>query len=301
MIEDFEDFCTAMYTLIDDTWRQVAPLFARPGPAPACSDGELITMAIVGECCGWDQETEALARWAAHRRLFPRQPERSRFNRRRRALAAGINLVRRLALRALDLARDRQCALDGLPVPVVGFHLAPAASREWARHGAAYGRVSAKKQTIYGYKLHLLVTLGGVVLDFELAPANAPEAQVGGELLADHAGLTVVADKGYLHAALAAELWRTRRVALLTPRRRNQKQQLPAAATRLLNHFRQIVETVNGQLDEQFHIGGDHAHSFDGLRARLYTKLAAHTLCVALNRALGNPDWLHVKSLALAS
>ena len=110
----------------------------------------------------------------------------------RRALRLGFNAVRHLVLRLLDVAADRQCAIDSLPVPVVQFHLVPGASREWAAHGAAFGRVSSKKATIYGYKLHLLVTLGGVILDFELAPANAPEAQVGYELLVElHAQGTI--------------------------------------------------------------------------------------------------------------
>jgi hypothetical protein len=302
MITSFEDFCTWMYVTIDDLWDQLAPLLRRPGPAPtSCSDSELITMAIVGECRGWDEETELVAAWRAYPQLFPRLPERSRFNRRRRALLQPINLLRRLVLGVLDVAADRQCALDSLPVPVVNFHLAPAASRQWAVHGAAYGTVSSKKQPIYGYKLHLLVTLGGVILDFELVPANAPEAQVGFEVLSAHTDLTVVADKGYINAALAAALWEENRLALLTQRRVNQKQQWPAAVRRLLNQCRQISETVNGQLAEQFHIEQNHAHSFEGLCARLATKLTAHTLCVYLNRQVGAPDWLHLKSLALAS
>jgi hypothetical protein len=104
MIGDFEGFCTAMYVTIDDLWRQLAPLFDRPGPAPACGDSEVLTMAIVGECCGWDAETDLIAGWRAYRHLFPRQLERSRFNRRRRALRLGVNAVRRLALRLLDVA-----------------------------------------------------------------------------------------------------------------------------------------------------------------------------------------------------
>jgi hypothetical protein len=37
----------------------------------------------------------------------------------------------------------------------------------------ACGKGSSKKLTIFGYKRHLLITLGGVILNFELAPANA--------------------------------------------------------------------------------------------------------------------------------
>ncbi|MBX2997383.1 MAG: hypothetical protein KF893_02645 [Caldilineaceae bacterium] len=80
--------------------------------------------------------------------------------------------------------------------------------------------------------------------------------------------------------------------------RRNQEQQIPASMRRLFNSVRQIIETVNGQLTEQFHIETNHAHSFWGLCARLYTKLTAHTLCIYINRLLGNPDFLHIKALA---
>jgi len=55
----------------------------------------------------------------------------------------------------------------------------------WRAAGATFGKVSSKKQTIFGYKLHLLVTLGGVILDFELAPANVYDLTVEAELLAE--------------------------------------------------------------------------------------------------------------------
>jgi hypothetical protein len=73
---------------------------------------------------------------------------------------------------------------------------------------------------------------------------------------------------------------------------------MPRALQRLINGVRQIIETVNGQLTEQFHIETNHAHTFWGLCTRLYTKLAAHTLCIHINRLLGNPDFLQIKALA---
>ena len=88
------------------------------------------------------------------------------------------------------------------------------------------------------------------------------------------------------------------RVHLYTLPRHNQKTQLPDPVCRLHNQVRQIIETVNGQLTDQFAIEQNYAHSFWGLCARLYTKLAAHTLCLYLNRLLGNPDWLQIKALA---
>lgn len=54
MIDSFDDFCLYMYVIVDDVMQQIAPLLKRRGPAPECSDSELITMALVGECRGWD-------------------------------------------------------------------------------------------------------------------------------------------------------------------------------------------------------------------------------------------------------
>lgn len=298
MVTDFDDFCLWMYVVIDDIWQQISPLFQRPGPQPLCSDSELITMALVGECRGWDTETVMLSHWRDHRDLFPNIPSQSRFNRRRRKLMQAFNLTRRIVLCWLDVAQDHQCVIDSLPIPAVQFHLVPSSTGDWAAYGATFGKVSSKKQTIFGYKLHLLVTMGGVILDFELAPANVSDVEIGYELLAEHTDLHVIGDKGYVSAEKAAELWSSNRLCLETLPRRNQKRQLSPVVRRLINSVRQIIETVNGQLTEQFYIEINHAHTFWGLCTRLHTKLAAHTLCIFLNRLLGNPSFLQIKSLA---
>jgi hypothetical protein len=302
MITRFEDYCLWMYVVVDELWPGVMGQYRRPGPAPACSDSELVTMVLVGESRGWDEETDLVREWQARRDLFPHVPERSRFNRRRRALAPAINELRRVTLRWLDLAADRQCAIDSLPVPALKFHLVPSspAVGHWKEHGAAFGKVTTKKQTIFGYKLQLLVTLNGVILDFLLAPANVNDLEAGAELLAKHCDLLVLGDKGYLSAPVADDLAATAGITLLTVPRKNQRVQLPPALAALHTRWRQIVETVNGQLADLLHIEENHAHSFDGLRARLYSKLTAHTLAVYLNRLLGSPDCLQLKALAFS-
>jgi hypothetical protein len=295
----FEDFCLWTYCIVDEVWRQIAPQCRRPGPAPVCSDAELVTMALVSECCGWDQETEAVSRWQQHRDLFPHQPSRTRFNRRRRALQRAINELRRLLLATLDLAQDRQCVIDSLPIPVIRFHLVPSANRaDWQAYEARFGRVPSKKITIFGYKLYLLVTLSGVILDFVLAPANVLELHAGQEVLEEHTDLETLGDKAFVSAPVAERLWSENRVRLLTIPRRNEQRQVPKPLRRLLNGARQVAETVNSQLAEQFHIEVNHAQRFWGLTARLLTKLSAHTLCVHLNRLLGKSAVLHLKELA---
>lgn len=298
MIDSFDDFCLYMYCIIDEAWREIAYLFRRPGPEPECSDSELMTMIVVGECRGWDVETELLSEWQEHRGLFPQQPSQSRFNRRRRALSPALNLIRCAVLKVLDVAQDYHCTIDSLPIEVVQFHLVPGSTGDWAAHGATFGKVPSKKRTLFGYKLHLLVTLSGVILDFELAPAHATDLSVGEELLEGHTHREVIGDKAYISAAVAAHLLLEFAIRLITLPRRNQRTQLPDAVRRLFNAVRQIIETVNGQLTEQFHIETNHAHTFEGLCARLHSKLAAHTLCIYLNRLLGKANFLQIKSLA---
>ncbi len=301
IIEDFTDFCLTVYVIVDDIYRQLAPLFKRPGPQPDCSDSELIAMVLIAESKGWDLETNLLSNLEPYRNLFPVIPSQSRFNRRRRQLMHAFNLIRQVLLAQSGLAQVRDCVIDSLPVPVVKFHLVPTSTGDWREHHADFGKVSSKKQTFFGYKLHLLVTSDGLIIDFELAPASATDLQVGVELLSQHTDINVIGDKAYISAGQADELWKHNRIRLRTLPRKNQKVQLSAGSRRLINAKRQIIETVNGQLNEQFHIETNHAHSFWGLCTRLYAKLTAHTLGIYINRLIGKENFLQIKSLAFAN
>lgn len=298
MITDFDDFCLWVYCIVDEIYQAIEPLLGLRGPRSVCSNSELIAMSIIGECRGWELETNLLSEMQAHRALFPHIPEQSRFNRRRRNLMQVINLIRQTLLAQMDIAQDRHCVIDSLPVPVVHFHLAPSSTGEWAAYGADFGKVPTKKQTIFGYKLHLLITMGGVILDFELAGASIDEREIAMDILSDHTNLDVIGDKGYISQDKAAQLWRYNRIRLRTLPKCNQQPQPSAETRHLFNSVRQIIETVNGQLTEQFHLETNHAHTFWGLCTRLYTKLTAHTLCIYLNRLLGNLDFLQIKHLA---
>jgi len=298
MITDFDDFCLWIYVIVDDIFQQIEFLFKRPGPKPDCSDSELIAMAIIGECRGWDQETELLANFRLHQDLFPDIPSQSRFNRRRRNLMMAFNLIRQIILKQMEIALDDSAIIDSLPMPVVQFYLVPGSTGDWAAYGATFGKVPSKKETIYGYKLHLLISLEGLILDFELAPANETDLNVGYELLLQHTDLCVFGDKAYISQEKTEELWRKNRLRLLSLPRKNQKKTVSPEMRKLFNRIRQKIETVNNQLSNQFNIEVNHAHTFWGLCTRLYTKLTAHTISIYLNRLLGNEDFLQIKALA---
>jgi DDE family transposase len=293
MIESFTDLCIAIYVLVDDLYQIVAaPCDHRPGPRAECSDSEVITLTLVAELLGLDEEKRFLAYVRRHYLpLFPHLPERSRFNRRRRCLTEVTNRIRRLlqaaTWRLLTPAERALGVIDSMPVAVVGFHHARDPHR-WLGE-ATYGHVASKKQTLYGFKLHLLIGQCGLILDFALAPAHHADSALLEQLLVDNADWTVLGDKGYINAVVQALLaWRSN-VRLLTPKRANQAEQLPAALTGAINHFRQIIETVNSQLVDQFHLQRTRAKSMGGLCARVMAKLTAHTVGIYLNLLLNRP------------
>jgi hypothetical protein len=71
----------------------------------------------------------------------------------------------------------------------------------------------------------------------------------------------------------------------------------PSAVNRHHQYTRASVETVNDQLEDQFRIGSNHAHTFGELCARVASKLTAHTLCLYINWLLGKADALQIKHL----
>jgi hypothetical protein len=302
MIEDFADLCTYVYVLTDEAFREVAaPYDTRPGPRSVFTDSELITLTLAAELLGLDAETRFLAYVRRnHAALFPLLPERSRYNRRRRQLVEVTNRIRGAIMarlwRVLEAEGRDLCVVDSVPVPVVGYHHAAGDHRWWGE--ADFGRVPSKRQHVYGFKLHLLISHSGLVLDFALAPANHHDGTLTAQLLADKTGLTVLGDKGYINGPLQAHLARVHGLTLLTPKRRNQLEQLPAALTQAIHHFRQIIETINSQLVGQFNLQRNRAKSLVGLCARVQAKLAAHTLGLYLNDLLGRP-FLALMDLAL--
>src|SRR3989442_1573272 len=123
-------------------------------------------------------------------------------------------------------------------------------------------QVVTKKQTIFGYRLHLLITLGGLILDFDMTPANATDLEAGFEMLSEHTDLEVIGDKAYINAAKAAELWEQNRIRLRTLSRSNQKTQPSPVYQHIHNTIRQLIETFNGQLSDQFAIEKNYDHTF---------------------------------------
>jgi len=254
---NWDDIALTMYVCVDDAYQALLARFGpvrQRGPAPAVSDSEIITGVLLCELFFEGDEhrfCHFLAQYMRH--LFPRQLHRSQFNRRRRALTARIELIRRLWRDKL-LPQDEDLRLiDSAPVPVCTY---ARSNRCRTVQGAEYcGRISAKKAKFFGFRLHATATPGQLIDEWCLAPASVHDIRVAAELLADETQLAIIGDAAYTSAEFEAELWQDAMVLLLPLRRANQHQQWEPQVRRLFIRVRLRIETTFSQLTVVFGFG----------------------------------------------
>jgi transposase len=99
----------------------------------------------------------------------------------------------------------------------------------------------------FGFKLQVVVNDKGELLNFTLTPGNTDDREGVSKLLRRVFG-KVFADKGYVSAPLAKQLFQQMGVQLLTKVRRNMKQRLGTLNNRLLLHERSTIEPIIDQL-----------------------------------------------------
>src|SRR5438552_9034866 len=124
---------TTIFTIVDDTMKgspMLQQTLKRPGPAPRLSDSEVVTLALYQELIGEPREDHFFR--LHHEQLrpyFPGLNERSRYNRRKRALWSVILAVRISLQVVLDALQFEETAVvDSAPVPCVGYKGSKASS-----------------------------------------------------------------------------------------------------------------------------------------------------------------------------
>lgn len=280
-----EELIIAVFCLVDDSIHalNLEPLRTR-GFAPALSDSEVITIELVGEYLGRHQDKQIWQHFSTHwRSLFPNLPSRTTFVRQ----AANLWRLKQLiqAHLAQDACHDDIHIVDGFPLPICGFRRAPR-SKLFKEH-AAYGHCAAKAQTYYGFLGMVCIGFDGVISGVTLVAANVDERDAVWDVVEDMHGL-LLGDKGFIRPILKEDLAHLH-IDLQTPLRKNMTETRPKAVVKQLMNKRRLVETVIGQLAERFEIEKARARDLWHLTHRITRKILAHTVCVSLNKMLGNP------------
>ena len=326
MTVDLDTFLVALYTIVDELYeRHVAPQRpVRRGHRPELSDSEVLTLMV---CEQWHGRSErGFLRLVDRywRRYFPRLLGQSAFNRRVRDLTGAMTALVPLVAAELGAALASYQVMDGVAMPLArrgrGIR-----HRQFGVE-AGIGRGGTDKDWYFGCKVLLSCAPTGAVTGFVVGPADTEERWLAEALACwraepttrpwdgqrhglppshkrggRHRGPTgpiwprdgagrptpapVLADLGFRGAHWATH-WRDDYGALVLTHDTYQGDQAPAAR-RQHSGRRQIIETVNGILEQTFHLHFPRAHSFWGLRARLAAKLLAFNLGLWLNTFLG--------------
>ncbi len=292
---DLDDFIIGVFCVVDEAVLHATDgqRLRQRGPQPTLADSEVITMEVVGEYVGLEQNSALFAYFRRHyAHFFPalRTLHRTTFVRQ----AANLwRLKERLWQQVLDLIpHDPTFAIiDSFPLPVCQFARAYRCRR--FRGEAAFGKDTLVRQTFCGMRVHVRLEWPGVIARFCVAPANAHELTALPALAEQTVG-TLVGDRNYWSPATTAE-WQSHGVELLAPYRSAKRDPHPRWSA-VLSRVRYRIDTIFGQLVDRCDVKRVWARDLWHLCNRLLRKVLMHTVAVLLNVDLGNPP-LHLAEL----
>ena len=261
----------------------------RRGPVPRFSDLEVIALSLTAEKYGIDSESLLFSLLEEYYKTdFPNIISRRQYNDRRKFTANLCEQVRKLIAQAIDGDEDYFC-IDSKPIPVCRFARAKRCKlgKNDFETAPNYGFCAAQNTHYYGYKLHALCGLKGVIHSYDLSKASVDDRYWLQDIKYEYQQSTIIGDKGYIKASLQLDLFETAHIHLEVPYRLNQKNWKPTFKP--FAKARKRVETLFSQLDDQFRVCRNYAKQQLGLVARIISKVTALTVLQYINFIKNKP------------
>lgn len=284
-----EEFIITVYCLVDAEFKNVTKDFTlrSRGFEPKLSDSEVITMDIVGEFLGKDKDASIWRYFKAHwQEWFPHLGSRVNYAKQSANLWRVKQGIQAAFARQSGALSDQLHMADGLPMPVCHFKRSKFSAV--FKGEADYGYCASKDETYYGFKGNLVISSEGIITGITVASANIDERESLWDIV-DNIGGLLIADKGLIGEDYQAQIRALTNVNLQTPTRSNMADARGKDCNRWLTSTRRLVETVIGQLSEQFNIEKVRARDLWHLTNRIGRKILAHTVGIMINKLLGNP------------
>lgn len=271
----------------------------KKGKNPTFSDAEVITLSLLAECLMIDSENYLFAKIKnEHKKEFPNIIDRSVYNRRRRNLFNYIEHLRQHLSKSL-IDGEKTYVIDSMPLEVCKFSRAKRISifKEEFETAPAFGYCAAQQLTYFGYKLHSIISINGVISSFDLSKANVSDIHYLQDVRDYYKDCTILGDKAYLSNPLQQELFKENKLLINTPMRNNQKdfQKQPA----IFRRTRKRIETMFSQFCDYLAIRRNYAKKFNGLAIRILSKITGFTLMQFLNKFYFDNELNHVKHTLL--
>lgn len=250
---------------------------------PKLSDIELIAVSITAEYLSIDSECQ----------LFRKLPneifdkiERSVYNKRRRRLFCYTEKFRTILATSL-LDSENYFIIDSMPLEVCKLSRSNRVKicKEEFETAPNKGYCASQKLHFFGYKLHAVCGLDGVIKSFDLSKASVHDIHYLKDIKQTLSNCTVIGDKGYLSADYQIDLFTSNDIKLEIPMRNNQINFEKQAY--IFRKARKRIETLFSQTSDQFMIKRNYAKSFNGFKNRILSKITAITVIQFINQVSG--------------
>ena len=250
----------------------------RPGPVPKFSDLEVIALSLAAETEEIDSEN-----WLFNNKindfieLIPNMISRRQFNDRRKSVSGLCEEIRKRMANEIDGGEDYFC-IDSKPIEVC--RIARGKRCKMGRSGdfalaPDFGYCASQGSYYYGYKLHALCGLSGVIHSYDLSKASVHDINYLKDIKPIYHDCSIFGDKGYISAEVQLDLFETANIKLECPYRLNQKNWKPTFVP--FAKARKRIETLFSQLTDQFMVIRNYAKDTCGLFARIIAKISALT------------------------
>ncbi|MRQ21984.1 IS982-like element ISRa1 family transposase [Riemerella anatipestifer] len=258
---------------------------------PKMSDLEVISLNITAEYLSIDSELQ----------LFRKLPnslinkiERSVYNKRKRRLSLQTEQIRQRISMEFNEFEDI-FIVDSMPMKVCENARSTRSKicKEQSYSSPTYGYCASQKLYFYGYKLHAVCSLNGVIKNFDISPASVHDIHYLKDIGEQMRNCTLIGDRDYLSAKVQIDLFNYANIKLDTPMRSNQKDYIPQFS--LYKKKRKRIETFFSQLCDQFMIKRNYAKTFEGFKTRIISKITAATVIQYINKFIFQRKLNHLK------
>lgn len=255
----------------------------RCGVVPKFSDLEVIALGITAEAFGFDSENLLFHRLQNEcKDDLPNLISRRQFNIRRKLTARLAEEIRKDVAVAIDGTEDVFC-IDSKPIKVCQNARAKRCvmGRDNVEAAPDWGYCASQGMHYYGYKLHVVCGIRGVIHSYDMTAASVPDIHYLNDVRWEYHDCKMLGDKGYLSAEVQKDLFETVNITLEVPYRLNQKNWRPPSWA--YKRFRKRIETIFSQLNDNLMMIRNYAKQSCGLFTRMAGKIAAMTFMQYVN------------------
>ena len=214
---------------------------------------------------------------------IPNLISRRHFNDRRKQAAGLCEELRKRIVMEMD-GGEKQFFIDSKPIEVCRVarskHCKMGRTEDFPQ-APNFGFCASQNTYYFGYKLHALCGLSGVIHSYDLSKAIVVDLHYMKDVKQAYHDCSVYGDKGYIGADVQLDLFETAHIRLECPYRLNQKNWKPTFIS--LAKARKRIETLFSQLTDQFLVIRNYAKITNGLFVRIIDKISALTILQYVN------------------